>query len=167
MPKTDQGISESRYHVIPRVLIFVFNAAGNVLMIKGSEDKKRWPGLYNGIGGHIEAGESVLEAAQRELYEETGLHDVDLHLCGQVMVDASDKTGVAIFIFKGSYDGDVFRSSPEGDVRWVKFEDLENLPAVEDLLVLIPRIISQKDCDPQLIGIYTYDEEGKLFARFS
>jgi 8-oxo-dGTP diphosphatase len=167
MPKSDQGISESYYQVIPRVLIFVFNSAGNVLLIKGAEHKQRWPGLYNGIGGHIEAGESILEAAHRELFEETGLDNDELRLCGQVMVDASDETGIAIFIFKGYHDGDVFRSSPEGEVRWVKPEDLVNLPIVEDLLDLIPRIASQKDCDPLLIGKYTYDEEGNLVVRFS
>jgi 8-oxo-dGTP pyrophosphatase MutT (NUDIX family) len=45
--------------------------------------------LYNGIGGHIEAGEDILEAAQRELNEETGISQVELSICGQIMIDVS------------------------------------------------------------------------------
>ncbi|HNQ32115.1 MAG TPA: NUDIX domain-containing protein, partial [Candidatus Woesebacteria bacterium] len=68
-----QGVSQDRYTVIPRVLIFPFSSDSKVLLLKGSEHKRIWAGLWNGIGGHVEAGESVLQAAKRELQEETGL----------------------------------------------------------------------------------------------
>ena len=33
-------------------------------------------------GGHIEPGEAPLDAAKRELYEETGATDADIHIVG-------------------------------------------------------------------------------------
>jgi len=68
-----QGLNTERYAVVPRVLIFPFSADGKVLLLSGAPHKRIWAGLWNGIGGHIEAGESVLTAARRELCEETGL----------------------------------------------------------------------------------------------
>ncbi len=51
----EQGTHFARYPVIPRALIFLFTG-DSVLLLKGAPDKRIWPGLYNGIGGHIEAG---------------------------------------------------------------------------------------------------------------
>jgi 8-oxo-dGTP diphosphatase len=72
MPGSDQVVSRDRYSLIPRCLIFL-QRADEVLLFKGSPDKRLWPGRYNGVGGHIERGEDVLSAARRELLEETGL----------------------------------------------------------------------------------------------
>ena len=67
-----QGVSQDRYTVIPSVLIFPFASDDKFLLLKGAAHKRSWAGLWNGIGGHVEAGESILQAAQRELREETG-----------------------------------------------------------------------------------------------
>ncbi len=55
------------------VLGFVFNGSGDdVLLIRKARPK--WQaGYLNGIGGHIEPGESPVEAMARECLEETGL----------------------------------------------------------------------------------------------
>jgi 8-oxo-dGTP diphosphatase len=58
--------------VIPRSLIFV-TRPGKVLLIKGHPRKRLWANRYNGIGGHIEYGEDLVKAAERELLEESGL----------------------------------------------------------------------------------------------
>jgi len=79
-----QGVSQDRYTVIPRVLIFPFASDGKVLLLKGAAHKRIWAGLWNGIGGHVETGESILQAAQRELREETGLLAERLLFCESV-----------------------------------------------------------------------------------
>ena len=72
MPSSEQGIDVKRFSVVPRSLIFLFNDQDQVLLIKGSPEKHIWADKYNGLGGHIEPGEDILEGALRELAEESG-----------------------------------------------------------------------------------------------
>lgn len=162
MPKSDQGLDQSRYVVVPRTLIFLFDAQNRVLLLKGAADKRLWAGLYNGIGGHIERGEDIVEAANRELFEETGLCDVYLHYCAQVTVDVNLQTGVAIFIFKGFCENAYLKGSSEGNLEWLYLDEIDRISTVEDLPILLPMIAAHQEADPIIIGKYTYGLSGEL-----
>ncbi len=162
MPKSDQGINNPRYTVVPRTLIFIFNDRSQVLLLKGAKQKKLWAGLYNGIGGHIEPDEDIYRSAERELLEESGITGVPLMLCGQIMVKVSEAQGVGIFIFKGKYAGVVPGSSIEGDLEWVDLDRLADTPLVEDLYRLIPKVAGCDKNDPLIIGHYFYDADDVL-----
>jgi len=164
MPASDQGLDKHRYSVIPRTLIFVFRD-NEVLLIKGAENKKIWAGKYNGLGGHIEAGEDVLTSAERELAEEAGIIGMDLHCCGAVMCDVEEQHGIAVFLFRGEYGGQKLITSEEGNLHWVSMSSLRQLPLVEDLLVLLPKVWQWKPDAPFLSGLNYYDEEGNLKTR--
>ena len=58
----------------PTVGVFVFNPAGELLLLKSH----KWPDMYVVPGGHIELGERIEEAVLRETKEETGLDVFDL-----------------------------------------------------------------------------------------
>jgi 8-oxo-dGTP diphosphatase len=162
MSNLKQINDKNRYKVIPRTLIFIFDDNERVLLIKRSQDKKLWAGLLNGIGGHIEAGEDILEAAEREFEEETALSNITLDFCGQIMIDVERDLGVSIHLFRGQYTGEILTSSEEGKLRWVGINDLEDEKVVEDLPVLIPRIYQYNLGDPLIIGKYVYDQAGQL-----
>lgn len=166
MPKSDQGIEAQKYRVIPRTLIFLFDSHERILLLKGSSTKRLWAGLYNGIGGHIEAREDILESAQRELREETGLTNINLGFCGQIMVDVSDNVGIAIFIFRGTYEGQDWTNSSEGHLTWISMDNLAETPLVEDLPVLIPKVHSHQPSDPLIIGKYEYRQGDELLMSF-
>lgn len=166
MPKSDQGIEQDRYRVVPRTLVFLFDSANRVLLLKGAETKRLWAGLYNGIGGHIERGEDIYEAASRELLEETGIAGINLRFCGQITVDVSDQVGVAIFVFKGEYLVDDFSNSSEGTLCWVSLDEIDVFPLVEDLPELIPRVAAHQTTAPIIVGKYSYGDNGKLEISF-
>src|ERR1700674_2038709 len=102
-----------RYSVIPRVLCFV-TSGDDVLLLKGAPGKKLWAGKYNGLGGHVERGESVHAAARREILEESGLAVTDLRLCGVVTIDLEAQAGIGLFVFTAKTAGRQLRASAEG-----------------------------------------------------
>jgi 8-oxo-dGTP diphosphatase len=161
-----QGIRESDYQVVPRTLIFLFDERDRVLLLRKSPQKRLWAGFLNGIGGHIESGEDVMEAALRELHEETGITGVALAFCGQIMIDVSKNAGVALFVFKGNIDGHDHFQVKDGELVWVGLNDLENQRVIEDLTILLPKVAGYKPGDTLIIGKYTFDQEGKLKMLF-
>jgi 8-oxo-dGTP diphosphatase len=152
--------------VIPRTLIFILERE-KVLLLKGAPTKRLWANLYNGIGGHIERGEHAQTAANRELYEESGITGVDLEFCGSIMIDVSQETGISIFVFKGEYLGGTLNSSSEGKLEWVDQKKLTNYPLVEDLYVLLPKILSRNKNDRPFFARYSYDRDDKLVIEFA
>lgn len=166
MPVEEQGAGLNRYRIIPRVLIFIFNQNA-VLLIKGAPHKRLWANRYNGIGGHVERGEDIRSAAHRELLEETGLVVQNLHLCGTIMVDAGPGGGIGLFVFKGETDLQEVVHSEEGTIEWIPVGDLNHLPLVEDLPVLLPSVVAWKPGEPTLSARSYYDQDQRLKMVFA
>ncbi|NLN70895.1 MAG: NUDIX domain-containing protein [Chloroflexi bacterium] len=167
MLKSEQRLDQKRYQVVPRTLIFLFDDQERVLLLKGAQNKTRWAGLYNGIGGHVERGEDIYTAAYRELFEEAGIVDVALHFCCQIIIDVSEQVGVMLFVFKGLFSKDTFKSSPEGTLSWINLDEIDQTPLVEDLPILIPRIAAYQAPAPVINAKYSYDENDELKILFS
>jgi 8-oxo-dGTP diphosphatase len=164
MSAEEQGLTRDRYLFVPRVLVFI-RSGGDLLLLKGAPDKRNWPGLYNGIGGHVERGESVYEAAVREIVEETGLTVRDLVLRGIAAIDANDPgLGIIMFIFTAWADSRTAHSSPEGELIWFPVDQLP--PAAEmvaDLPIIIPIVLAADHTSaPPFFARYWYDSADSL-----
>jgi 8-oxo-dGTP diphosphatase len=169
MSRSEEHINpndRNRYSVIPRVLIFIFRKE-SVLLIKGSSTKKLWPGMYNGLGGHLEMGEDLLGSARRELREESGLVCSSMALCGIVIVDTGRNPGVAIYVFRGDYEGGEINSSAEGNLEWIDLDQVPQYPVVEDLRTILPMIAAQKPGSNPFSARYYYDVENNLRIKFT
>ncbi len=133
---------KDRYVLYPRTLTFLFNGE-DILLIQRSPDARLFPGMFNGVGGHIERGENVLSAAQREVHEETGLDVPNLMLRCLLHVDeGADRPGVLVFVFVGHVrQRDVVESS-EGSLHWVPLERIGELNLMPDLPPILTRILT-------------------------
>ena len=59
----------------PTVHIWFYTADGLILLQKRAAEKETFPDLWDvSVAGHVQAGETPMEAALREVHEEIGLH---------------------------------------------------------------------------------------------
>lgn len=97
--------------------------------------KKDWKG-YTLPGGHVEPGESIVEATIREMQEETGLIIHNPRLCG-VKQFPIEGGRYLVFLFETEeFEGELV-SSEEGAMHWVNAEELDNVNTVNDLKELL------------------------------
>lgn len=96
-----------------------------------------WPGVAF-PGGHVEPWESFTASVIRELYDETGLQITNPVLCGVEQCPISDDTRYVIFLYKTNKFSGTLRSSDEGDVFWVRRDELTKLKLAKDIAEMMP-----------------------------
>jgi 8-oxo-dGTP diphosphatase len=163
MSVSDQNINPKRYQIIPRVLVFAWR--GESLLLLKIRGKGRWDGRYNGLGGHIERGETALGAAQRELLEESGLQ-ADLRFVGTLLIDTGESPGIGLFIFSGQAGEGELVPSEEGDLVWIPIRDVNQFPLLDDVPILLDVIRAMSPGDAPFSARSFSDAEGRLRVIF-
>lgn len=104
--------------------------------------KEPYKGLYNFVGGKIEAGEEDYEAAYRELYEETGISNKDIDLDYFLELNYF-KYGNTLQVYYGILRHDVELVEEKNKLEWVDIGDnlLDNTKFAGNYN--IPHIIKQ------------------------
>lgn len=157
---------KGRWLTIPRTLSFVRNG-DDVLLMKRGAHKRVFPNLYNGLGGHIERDEDVLTSARREIFEESGLEVRDLRLCAIHTVDAGAETGIVLFVFTAWCDSRAVTNGDEGTLHWVALADLGSLALVEDVQMILSRVLVLEQGAPPLYAHVHYDAVDQIVMRFA
>ena len=172
----EQGATPTRYAVIPRTLSFIL-CDQYVLLLRGAPHKRLWANRLNGLGGHLEPNENVLEGALREIREEAGLSPERLDLCVLVHVAGDAGTpGVMLYVFVGEIGRGPLAPSPlelpmgssrEGALAWYPLADLPVGEMVEDLPLLLPTALAARARGGVSYGHYAKDRSGRLAFRFA
>ena len=131
-------------------LCMVYDENGNIL-VQNRKDAS-WPGMCF-PGGHVEPGESFVEAVVREIWEETGLRIENPRLCGTKQFQTDNGERYVVFFYKTDRFSGTLRSSEEGEVFWIPRKDLCNYPLVPDFESMLK--VFEKDT---LSEFYYYTE---------
>ena len=122
------GIETSRTERVELTVLILIEDGNRILLQNRVKDD--WKG-YALPGGHVEPGESFVEAAIRESKEETGLRIKNPRLVGVKQFPIPNGRYV-VFLFKATeFDGQA-QSSDEGNVEWVEYARLNGLQTVDD-----------------------------------
>jgi mutator protein MutT len=109
------------------VITFLIEHKESFLLIKRSHHEQNFPGLWAFPGGKVEIGETVVDAIEREIKEETNL-DTTGHI---ILLDAycfGRSTGLA-FLVQAVNDQVV--PDDYDEYKWIKTEqELEPLPRI-------------------------------------
>lgn len=131
-------------NVIPSADVLIFNN-GKVLLVKHGKKAGNLPGMYSPPGGRIEEGETPIQAAKRELKEETGLmvdendlEELPLQI-PHADIKRSDGTirrySVIVFLCR-NYRGTI-TSNDETTPEWVAVSDLSKYPLVGSAKMIV------------------------------
>ena len=122
-----------RRESIELTILCIIHRNGKLLLQHGGTPD--WQG-FAPPGGHVEPGESIVDAVVREMREETGLTVLHPKLCGVKQFPISGGRYLVLLFQTEEFSG-ALRSSKEGSMEWVSREMLSEYPTVEDLAQLL------------------------------
>jgi 8-oxo-dGTP pyrophosphatase MutT (NUDIX family) len=113
------------------VQVYLYRRAGNgeweFLLLRRSPDEALYPGLWQMVTGGMEADETAMQAARRELREETGVDVSDLHIVPFIATFylASDDSihHVPVFAAEAPAGTTIALSAEHDRCAWLCYED--------------------------------------------
>ncbi|WP_374967404.1 NUDIX domain-containing protein [Lysinibacillus sp. RS5] len=120
-----------------------------ILML--NREKPPIMGVWNGVGGKYEAGETADEGAIREVFEETGIKVTKYYSKGVITWDKSDgeKDGIYVYLFEvdATLGDESIQKTREGILDWKQIDWImnpNNLGVAEMVCQYLP-VLLEKD----------------------
>ena len=109
---------------------FIFKDS-RILMLKRSLDRKLAPGLWTGVGGHLEPNEirDPKIACLREIYEETGINENEIKSIKLRYILLRQK-GMELrqqFVYICETYKEEVINTEEGQLHWIEIDELQEL----------------------------------------
>lgn len=123
------SVNPNCYH--KPVWVWIINDNKEILIQKRADCKKVCPNKWDiSSAGHVLAGESSLEGAIREVYEELGIKTVEeeYQFLFEYIYDKAYEIA-QVYLLKNNTSIDEMHLQKEevSDVKWIKFEDFKNV----------------------------------------
>ena len=115
--------------------------ADRVLMLHRRRPPNR--GLWNGVGGHIEAGEAPLAACLREVREETGYRLASARFAGVLTWRGFEVPDGGLYVFTAAAPPDEPGACAEGVLRWQALPWVLSSPeVVSNIVYFAPQVLA-------------------------
>lgn len=113
--------------------VFIINNSGEILLEKRSPNKRYSPNKWGLCAGHVDTGETLIEAAIREIHEEIGIDvlESDLTPFGnfETFIDDTNSHLTHFYYLKCNKKAYEFIIQKEEltEVKWFKIDDIINM----------------------------------------
>ncbi|MGB8328803.1 MAG: NUDIX domain-containing protein [Polyangiales bacterium] len=123
---------EARQWVAVTVLVF---RGDRMLSMRRAGSEEASPGLWEGVSGRVHAGEDPVDAARREVVEETGLHVTvqPRPVTAYAALRRDEPMTVIVFVAEHE-EGEVVLSEEHDAHRWCGLRELRALGVPAQLL---------------------------------
>lgn len=121
-----------------------------LLVHRNAREKDQHLGKYNGLGGKMEAGESIAACMKREILEESGLKCTAMQLRGTINWPGFGPNGedwLGFIFLVTSFSGEPFAANEEGTLGWHDVTTIHRLPMWEGDRFFLPMVFDQ---DPRI-----------------
>lgn len=112
--KAPRSLCHGNPHLLhPVVHVHVFNSNGDLWLQKRSQDKTIQPGRWDtSVGGHVQQGEQIKDALQREVKEELGIERLPHEPLFRYVM-SNDIESELVYTFRGIHNGPFVYSTAE------------------------------------------------------
>lgn len=128
------------------VIVVYNNLENKILMCK--REKEPYKGLYNLVGGKIEEGEESLDAAYRELEEETGIKKADIKLTSLMNFEYKI-SDMELQVFAGKLNKEVNLVEEVNKLYWLdaseNFYDINKFAGEGNIGHMVQRVMMYKE----------------------
>jgi len=143
--------------MIKKLTLCIVQEPNRVLL--GMKKRGFGAGLWNGFGGKVEPGETIEDAAKREVLEESGIRILDLLSAGQVEFKfAGEPDILEVSIFKAlSFEGSPIETE-EMEPRWFTLDKIPFDKMWPDDKYWMPLLLQDK----KFKGKFTFESKNKI-----
>lgn len=134
----EYAAEHGRFVVVPASYVFLLRVGSSCGRLKVLLQLRQNTGYMDdhwaaAAAGHVERGETAVEAARREAAEEIGVGDLDLEFVTAMHRTRHDQPideRIDFFFTARSWSGEprIVESAKCADLRWVALDDLDSLP---------------------------------------
>jgi ADP-ribose pyrophosphatase YjhB (NUDIX family) len=108
------------------VNMIILDSYNRILLVKRSSEKKIFPSHWSIPGGHVEIGETIEVALEREILEELSVKITNRTYFKSFYVKQNDNIHVRGFYFYGSIDGNVKINEEASEWKWFSWDEINN-----------------------------------------